>query len=168
MVSERYRRNAGAIFSLKYHMVWCTKYRRPVLVGPVAERLSEVLREKAVEHGATIMALEIMPDHVHLFVESDPTKAPSHLAAQFKGASSHVLRAEFSNVRSRIPCLWSRSYYIGAVGNVSADTVKHYIDSQSVDRDFNSALEIQRLGLSLSGVTWAARPCVPGEAVCFS
>jgi putative transposase len=85
MVDARYRRNAGAVFTLKYHLVWCPKYRKPVLGGPVAKRLKELLEDKATELGATIHALEIMPDHVHMFVESDPTLAPAHIAAQFKG-----------------------------------------------------------------------------------
>ena len=63
-------------------------------------------------------ALEIMLDYVHLFVESDPTKAPAHLAAQFKGYTSRVLRQEFPWLRSRLPALWSRSYYVGSVGHV--------------------------------------------------
>jgi putative transposase len=71
-----------------------------------------------------------MPDHVHLFVESDPTRAPGHIAAQFKGFTSRILRQEFSHLRSRLPALWSRSYYIGSVGHVSAATVQRYIENQ--------------------------------------
>ena len=126
----RYRTNAGAIFSLKYHLVWCPKYRRPVLTNGVADRLKALLIEKAAEFGATIHALEVMPDHVHLFVESDPTRAPAHLAAQFKGYTSRVLRSEFAHLRSRLPTLWSRSYYIGSVGHVSEATVRRYVESQ--------------------------------------
>ena len=130
MVDTRYRRNAGAVFSLKYHLVWCPKYRRPVLEGDVALRLKTLISEKADELEATVHALEIMPDHVHLFVESDPTLAPAHLAAQFKGYSSRVLRQEFPSLRSRLPTLWSRSYYVGSVGNVSEATVRRYIETQ--------------------------------------
>ena len=71
-----------------------------------------------------------MPDHVHLFVESDPTLAPSHLAAQFKGFTSRVLREEFPSLVSRLPTLWSRSYYVGSVGHVSEKTVRDYIENQ--------------------------------------
>ena len=70
----RYGRNTNATFSLKYHIVWCPKYRRPVLVDAVAGRLKDLLAAKADELGMTIHALEVLPDHVHLFVESDPTR----------------------------------------------------------------------------------------------
>ena len=130
MVDTRYRTSAGTVFTLKYHFVWCPKYRRKVLVDDVASRLRELLHEKAAELGAEIHALEIMPDHVHLFVESDPTLAPSHLAAQFKGFTSRVLREEFASLVSRLPTLWSRSYYVGSVGHVSEKTVRDYIENQ--------------------------------------
>jgi len=130
MPDSRYRSNARAVFTLKYHLVWCPKYRKPLLVGPVAARLKELLEGKAAEIGATIHALEIMPDHVHLFVESDPTRAPANIARQFKGMTSRILRLEFPPLRSRLPALWSRSYYIGSVGHVSAATVQRYIENQ--------------------------------------
>ena len=79
------RRGAGAAYSLKYHLVWCPKYRRPVLVDAVAERLKVLLHDKAATLGLRIHALEVMPDHVHVFVEDDPTFSPAHLAHQFKG-----------------------------------------------------------------------------------
>lgn len=90
----------------------------------------ELLEEKAAELGATIHALEIMSDHVHMFVESDPTLAPAHIAAQFKGFTSRVLREEFPFLKTRLPSLWSRSYYIGSAGHVSEATVRKYIENQ--------------------------------------
>ena len=130
------KRNAGAVFSLKYHVVWCPKYRKPVLVGDVAERLRVLLAEKATELGAMVHALEVMPDHVHLFVESDPTFSPSYVANQFKGFTSHALRQEFphpqgiTHLRSRLPTLWSRSYFAASVGYVTDAAVRRYIDTQ--------------------------------------
>lgn len=127
---DRYAKNAGAVFSLKLHIVWCPKYRRKVLVGDIEHRLSELMNQKAEELGLTIHALEIMPDHVHLFIEYDPTRCVAEIVAQFKGFTSRILRNEFPSLRSRLPTLWSRSYYAGSVGAVSEQTVKHYIESQ--------------------------------------
>jgi putative transposase len=130
MSDTRYRRNAGCVFSSKYHLVWCPKYRRNVLVGQVAEDLRSLLYQKAAELEVKIEALEIMSDHVHLFIESDPTEAPQHLANQFKGFTSRKLRQQYPHLRSRLPSLWSRSYYVGSIGQVSEETVRHYIEMQ--------------------------------------
>uniref|UniRef100_UPI0021CA767A IS200/IS605 family transposase n=1 Tax=Microvirga sp. Mcv34 TaxID=2926016 RepID=UPI0021CA767A len=89
---SRYRRNAGATFSLKYHLVWCPKYRRPVLVPPFDTRLKEIIAEVAVESGMTVHALEVMPDHVHLCVAADPTLAVAEIVNRFKGRSSRLMR----------------------------------------------------------------------------
>lgn len=129
-MDSRYAKNAGAVFSLKYHVVWCPKYRRSVLVGAVEERLRVLLAEKAAELGMTVHALEVMPDHVHLFVEGDPTLCVAEIVNRLKGYTSRVLRSEFAPLRSRLPTLWSRSYYAGSVGNVSAATVERYIAEQ--------------------------------------
>jgi putative transposase len=125
-----YETNRGAAYSLGYHAVWCPKYRRPVLVGPVATRLTELIEQKCIEHGWSIVALEVMPDHVHLFVRADPTASPSHIANQLKGFTSRALRDEFPHLRRRLPTLWSRSYFVASVGNVSAATIQRYIETQ--------------------------------------
>ncbi len=130
MSDTRYRRNAGSVYSLKYHFVWCPKYRRKVLAGDIAEELRTLLYQKAQELGVEIVALEIMPDHIHLFIESDPTEAPQRLANQFKGYTSRMLRMKFPELRSRLPSMWSRSYYVGSIGTVSEETVKRYIEMQ--------------------------------------
>jgi putative transposase len=130
MVVSRYTKNAGAVYSLKFHLVWCPKYRRPVLVKAVERRLRELLAEKAEELQATIVALEVMPDHVHMFIETDPRWSISQLTRQFKGFTSHVLRNEFPSLRSRLPTLWSRSYFAGSCGAVTEATVRRYIEEQ--------------------------------------
>jgi putative transposase len=109
VVDTRYRKNAGAVYSLKYHLVWCPKYRKSVLVDDIADRLKELLKEKAGELQAEIHTMEVMPDHVHLLVESDPTLAVSHIVAQLKGYTAHVLREEFEYLTRVLPSLWSRS-----------------------------------------------------------
>lgn len=129
-VMAGYQTNSGAVYSLGYHVVWCAKYRRPVLVGPVAERLQELIGQKCDEHGWSVVALEIMPDHVHMFVRADPTASPSYVANQFKGFTSKVLREEFPHLRRRLPTLWSRSYFVSSVGNLSAARVQRYLETQ--------------------------------------
>src|SRR4051794_25729093 len=123
-------RRAGAVYSLKYHLVWCAKYRRKVLVKTVADDLRALLYQKAEQLKVTIEALEIMPDHVQLFIAAPPADSPHRLANQFKGFTSRLLRQKYADLRSRLPSLWSRSYYIGTIGHVSEKTVKAYIDGQ--------------------------------------
>ena len=127
---SQYAKNSGAVFSLKYHLVWCPKYRRPVLEGAIEKRLREVIEDVRAEHEWTIHALEVMPDHVHLFIESDPIYSVAEIVSRLKGASSRILRSEFPALRSRLPTLWSRSYYAGTVGAVSDAVVRRYIESQ--------------------------------------
>lgn len=130
LVGDRYAKNAGAVFSLKYHMVWCPKYRREVLVPPVDKRRKERLREKAERLHLTIHSMEVMPDQVHLFVESDPRKCVAEMVNGLKGFSSHGLRQEFPALKSRLPTLWSRSYFAGSVGSVTEAAIRKYMAEQ--------------------------------------
>jgi putative transposase len=123
-------KGAGGVYDLGYHVVFCPKYRRAVLVGQVRDRLETLIRQKCAEHDWPIVALEIEPDHVHLFVKAHPKHSPSYVANQIKGFTSHELRGEFAHLRSRLPTLWSRSYFVATVGTVSAETVRRYIDTQ--------------------------------------
>jgi putative transposase len=102
-VTRKTRRFSGGVYDLGLHVVWCPKYRRPVLERRVAERLDELIRAKADEKGWEVVALEVMPDHVHLFVKHGPKSSASYVANQFKGFSSCVLREEFPHLRSRMP-----------------------------------------------------------------
>lgn len=130
MSTERYRHIRGSVSTLMYHFVWCPKYRRKILTGAITERLSALIHERAAALYLDIMALEVMPDHVHLFVKAPPTLAPQHIANQLKGYTARVLRDEFPQLRSRLPSLWSRSYYVGSAGAVSADSIQRYIEQQ--------------------------------------
>lgn len=118
------------MYDLGLHVVWCPKYRRRVLGGRVADRLDELIQEKAAERGWTVVALEVRPDCVHLFVKHDPKSSASYVANQFKGFTSRTLREEFPHLKSRLPTLWSSSYFAASVGSVSAETVRQYIDTQ--------------------------------------
>ena len=131
MSLSEYRRSAGSVHSLGFHLVWCPKYRRPVLVGAVATRLRALIAAKCAERAWTVEALEIMPDHIHLFVRSGPKASPAHVAHQIKGATSRTLRREYPHLRSRMPTLWSKSYFVASVGRVSEATIRRYIAEQS-------------------------------------
>lgn len=130
ILAKRYTSNSHCVFNLGYHIVFCPKYRRKVLVDGVDGRLKELLQEKANELGITIEKMEIMPDHVHLFIKSKPTYAIHFVVNQLKGYSSAKLRKENPKLRSRLPTLWTRSYFVEAVGHISEETVKKYIDNQ--------------------------------------
>lgn len=130
MTTQRYRRNTGSVYSLTYHVVWCPKYRRPVLTEAVADDLAALIRERAAALQVAVHALEVMPDHVHLVVESDPTLPVQFLVNQFKSYTSHELRLRYPALKSRLPSLWSRSYYAATVGTVSDAVIRRYIDAQ--------------------------------------
>ncbi|WP_028649398.1 IS200/IS605 family transposase [Nocardiopsis sp. CNT312] len=129
-VTRKVRRFSSGVYDLGLHVVWCSKYRRPVLGGRVAQRLEELVRSKADERGWEAVTVEVRPDHVHLFVKHDPKASASYVANQFKGYTSRVLREEFPRLRSRLPTLWSSSYFAASAGAVSAETVQRYIDTQ--------------------------------------
>ena len=111
-------------------MIWCPKYRRPVLIGEVETRLKEILLEVAKEMDVTIKAMEIMPDHVHLFLDFDPRLSLHVVVKSMKGRSARVLRSEFPSLKTRLPSLWTRSYFMCTVGHVNEDTIKQYIEAQ--------------------------------------
>jgi putative transposase len=129
-MNNRYTKSRSATYNLGYHIIWCPKYRRKVLVGEIAERLKVLLTEKATEIGLTIETMQIMDDHVHLFIKSDPTDSPQWIVGQLKGYTSFNLRKEFPHLKSKLPTLWTRSYYVESVGHISEAVIKKYIEEQ--------------------------------------
>jgi putative transposase len=130
MAYERWQKSNKSIYNVGYHLIWCPKYRRKVLIAPVDKELKRLLLLKAKEIGVTIETMEIMPDHVHVFVKADPTSAPHWIVQQFKGYTSKMLRDQFSFLKTKLPSLWTRSYYCESVGHISEQTVKKYIEEQ--------------------------------------
>lgn len=114
--SVPYKSNRNVIYFCKYHVVWCPKYRRPVLAGGVDVRLREILHGAAEELQAEIIELEVMRDHVHLLVEVDPQFGIHRLVKRLKGHSWHLLRQEFPRLRSRLPTLRTNSYFVSTIG----------------------------------------------------
>lgn len=129
-MARKYRSNNNIVYSCIYHVVWCPKYRRSVLVEPIATRLTEIVRGVCDERGAYIQALEVMPDHVHLLVEVDPQYGIHRLVKQIKGRSSRLLRQEFPRLKSRLPTLWTNSWFVATVGGAPLSIVKQYVESQ--------------------------------------
>jgi putative transposase len=127
-------------YSLQYHIVWIPKYRRSFLVGEIAERLLQILQEIARDYHIHIIAMEVMPDHVHMLVEAPPKYAPAKIVQLFKGISSRRLRQEYLNVIKKYiwkeGTLWAIGYYIGSVGDgVTTELVKEYIQNQKATAD---------------------------------
>jgi len=129
-VVDEIRSNNNVVYRCTYHVVWCPKYRRKVICGQIEQRLKEITKEVCAERGATIVEVETMPDHVHLLVSVDPQYGIHRLVKQVKGRSSRLLRAEFPHLTSRLPALWTNSYFVATVGGATLDVVKRYVDGQ--------------------------------------
>jgi putative transposase len=125
----QYKHTPHSVQLVNYHIVFTPRYRRQLLLGGRKRRLIEVLRAVAKENGWAILALEVMPDHVHLFVSADTKTRPEIVVKRFKGRSSHALRAEFPELL-KMPTLWTRSYFLSTAGNVSSETIREYVESQ--------------------------------------
>jgi len=129
LMAQEYRHANTCVFMINYHFVWIPKRRKKVLVGPIERDLRRLLEQKAQELDCQIVALEIMPDHVHLFINSPPTLAPDQLMFRLKGSSSHALRKRYPELL-KLPSLWTRSYFCSTAGNVSSATIERYIAEQ--------------------------------------
>lgn len=130
MKKKRWTTSNKAVYNVNYHLIWCPKYRRKVLTGQVENRLKELLANKADEIGVTIDKIEVMPDHLHLFIKASPVDSPHYIVQQLKGYTSRMLRQQFPSLKSRLPTLWTRSYYCESIGNTSEQVIKRYIENQ--------------------------------------
>jgi len=126
----RTRSNKKIVYACRYQVVWCPKYRRPVLVGDVRRRLIEMLHTEADERHAEVIALDVLPDHVELVIDADPQFGIHRLVKRLKAQSSHHLRREFPQLRSRLPTLWTHSYFVATVGGAGPAVVGRYIAAQ--------------------------------------
>jgi len=129
-MKKRWKTSNTSVYNIGYHLIWCPKYRRKVLTGVVEKRLKEILIEKAKELEVEIKSMEVMPDHIHLFISAKPVDSPHFIVQQLKGVSSRLLRDEIKSLKSRLPSLWTRSYFCETVGCISEDTITKYIENQ--------------------------------------
>jgi putative transposase len=125
-----YKSSGTFIYSCQYHVIFCTKYRRDVLKDNICNRLKELVLEKQNEYDYNILEIEVMKDHVHLLIDVNPKIGIYNTITKIKGYTSHVLREEFPELKSRLPTLWTRSKFISSVGTVSLEIVKKYIEDQ--------------------------------------
>lgn len=128
--NKNYHSDGQFVYSCTYHVIFCPKYRRPVLVNKIADRLKELILEKQNEYKYKIIEIEVMPDHVHMIIDINPKLGVYTAISKIKGYTSKTLRQEFKELKSKLPTLWTRSRFISSVGNVSLETVKKYIEDQ--------------------------------------
>jgi putative transposase len=125
-----FKSNRHILYSCKYHVVFCPKYRRKVLVEGVDIRLKEIIYQVATELWCEVMELEVMPDHVHILCEVDPQLGVPKFVRRVKGRSSGLLRQEFPQLKSKLPTLWTNSYFVSTVGGAPIAILKQYIEAQ--------------------------------------
>ena len=130
----QYKSNHNIVYSCKYHIVWCPKYRRRVLVDSVAVRLKELISSMSQEFQVELIDLEVMPDHVHLLVDVDPQFGVHNFIKRIKGRTSRILRQEFPHLTTKLPTLWTNSYFVSTVGGAPLTIVKKYIESQKTSQ----------------------------------
>ena len=125
-----YKSKNNVVYSCKYHVVWCQKYHRSVLVNGVERQLKTIIQDVCTERRAELLKLEVMPDHVHLLAEVDPAYGIHRPVRQIKGRSSRLLRQEYPWLKSRLPTLWTNSYFVSTVGGAPLEVIKQYIENQ--------------------------------------
>ena len=118
-----YKSNNNIVFSCKYHIVWCPKYRRKVLVGDVEKRLKEIINELALELNVEIIKMETDIDHIHILIDIDPQFGVMKFIRLAKGRSSKLLRDEFHHLKTKLPTLWTNSSFISTVGGAPLEIV---------------------------------------------
>ena len=125
--------------NINYHIIWIPKYRRKILIGKVTEVLKSIINGQCEEMGCEMLALEVMPDHIHLFIGAKPTHRPCDIIHKLKGNTSIQLRRVFPDLKylgyknhfgNGFDNLWATGYYCGSAGHVSQDAVRRYIEEQ--------------------------------------
>jgi putative transposase len=129
-MDEKYIHEEHTVHQILSHIIFCPQRRKKVLVGPVRDRLEQIVREVAQANDWQIVELAIEPDYVHLFIQANPYTLPTDIPRLIPGRSSHLMREEFPHLR-RMPSLWTRSTFYSTAGFVSQDTIQKYIERQS-------------------------------------
>ena len=132
-MKSEYRSTETTVYCCRYHVIFCPKYRRKVLREPIAQRFKEIVLSMQKEQNFYVLEMEVMPDHVHLLLDVDPTIGINILVSRIKGKTAHILNREFPELERKLPTLWTRSKFIATVGSVSLDVVKKYIEDQKTN-----------------------------------
>lgn len=127
---HRYSSFKHGVYACEYHVIWCTKYRRPVLSAAIQNRLKELILAQQDVYGYKIRALETMPDHLHMLMSVPPNVAVTSVIGRIKGFTSKVIREEFPAMRTRLPSLWTRSKFVATTGSVTLNVLKKYVENQ--------------------------------------
>jgi len=137
MKKKTWKSTPNAVYEINYHFVWSTKYRKPIPVPPVDVALKDLLTQTAAEHEYDVLGLEVMPEHVHIFLFAPPVVSPAIIAKILKGTSARRLFIMFPHLKQRLwgGHLWNPSYYVGTARYMSAKTIKRYIEEQKTDAD---------------------------------
>jgi putative transposase len=125
-----YIRDEHRVHLIVYHLIWCPKRRKPVLVSDIAKDCKFYIEEKCSQRSWIVLNLTIQPDHVHLFVRVFPTISAAEVVKECKGLTSYELRKKYADLR-KLPCMWTRSYFASTAGHISAEIIRKYIDAQS-------------------------------------
>lgn len=128
--NKKYNASAHLVYSCQYHVIFCPKYRRSVLVDGIDTRLKEIFLEVADKFDFKVLESEIMPNHVHLLIDCNPRFGILNCVNRLKSVSVNKINKEFPQIKTRLPNLWTRSAFISTVGSVSLEVVKSYIEKQ--------------------------------------
>ena len=130
---NKYRTTETTVYCCRYYIIFCPKYRRKVLSEPITERFKQIVMSMQQEQNFYVLGMEVMPDHVHLLLDIDPTIGVNVVVARIKGKTAHILNREFPELTRKLPTLWTRSKFIATVGSVSLEVVKKYIEEQKTN-----------------------------------
>lgn len=130
----KYKSNNNIVYSCRYHVVWCPKYRRKVLIGDVKAMLKELVKQICQKNQFDLLEMEVMPDHIHLLLEVNPQFGIHKAVKLIKGTTSRILRSEFKHLTTKLPTLWTNSYFVSTVGGTPLSAIKQYIESQKTSQ----------------------------------
>jgi putative transposase len=134
----KYKSNNNVVYSCKYHIIWCPKYRRKVLVGEVEKRLKQLIQQIELELSVELIEMQTDQDHIHVLVEVDPQFGVNKFVRILKGRTSRLLRNEFPHLKSCLPTLWTNSYFVSTVGGAPLAVIKQYIENQQISESKKS------------------------------